>query len=262
MDITGKTVVLTGATSGIGQAAARMLARDAGHLIIQGPERPEDVRALLDELGHATTVDYVSADFTSLDDVRRAAETIRSRAVSVDVLVNNAGVPGARSRTVTEDGNERTLQVNYLALVLLSELLIPAMTDGGRIVNVSSTTHRMTSLALDDLNLESGYDAVRAYAQSKLAIATYSTWLSRRLPRGISVVSISPGVISTSLLHSMFGGGGASAPHGGARICEAISADVPSGTYIDDGDIVDASDDALDADNQSGLAARTARLIS
>jgi NAD(P)-dependent dehydrogenase (short-subunit alcohol dehydrogenase family) len=260
----GATIVLTGATSGIGRAAARLLAADAGALVLQGPEPEGDVADLLRELRDVAgaRVDYVRADFTSLDDVRRAAEAIRSIAPTIDVLVNNAGVPGARSRQVTGDGFERTLQVNFLALALLTDLLVPAIAHGGRIVNVGSTTHRMTSLALDDLDLEHGYDPVRAYAQSKLAIVTYSTWLAARLPRRIGVVSISPGVISTALLHSMFGSGGASVEHGGRRIVEAITAGVPSGGYIDDGELVAASADALDTANQDALATLTRRRIS
>ncbi|PJJ73611.1 NAD(P)-dependent dehydrogenase (short-subunit alcohol dehydrogenase family) [Diaminobutyricimonas aerilata] len=264
MEIEGRTVVLTGATSGIGAAAARRLAAEAGHLIVQGPESEAEVGELLAELRSAgrASVDYVSADFTSFAEVRSAARRVLDLADGIDVLVNNAGVPGSRRRQLTADGHERTIQVNYLALTLWSELLIPGMSDGGRIVNVGSTTHRMTSLALDDLDLEHGYDPVRAYAQSKLAIVTYSAWLASRLPRDISVVAISPGVISTSLLHSMFGGGGAPVEHGGARIREAVLADVPSGTYIDDGEVIAASDDALDEHTQAGLADLTRRLTS
>lgn len=264
MELDGKTIVLTGATSGIGRAAARLLAESVGTLVVQGPEPEQNVAALLEELRAVggARIEYVEADFTALDDVRRAAERIRSLAPAIDALVNNAGVPGARTRQLTVDGFERTLQVNFLALALLTDLLVPAIVDGGRIVNVGSTTHRMTSLALDDLDLRAGYDPVRAYAQSKLAIVTYSTWLADRLPRGIEVVSISPGVISTTLLHSMFGSGGASVEHGGRRVVEAITADVPSGSYIDDGESIPASDDALDASNQAALAALTHRRIS
>lgn len=264
MDIAGRTIVLTGATSGIGAAAARLLAREVSHLIVQGPEPESDVDALLREL-RATggaRVDYVRADFTSLAEMRRSAERVLDATDWIDVLINNAGVPGSPRRQLTVDGHERTIQVNYLALALWSELLIPRTRDGGRIVNVGSTTHRMTSLALDDLDLANGYDPVRAYAQSKLAIVTYSTWLARRLPRGIRVVTISPGVISTSLLHSIFGGGGAPVEHGAERIREAVLADVPSGTYIDDGEVIAASEAALDAATQEALAKLTRRLTA
>jgi NAD(P)-dependent dehydrogenase (short-subunit alcohol dehydrogenase family) len=264
MELDGKTIVLTGATSGIGRAAARLFAAHAEVLVVHGPEHDSDVADLLNELRDSgrARVEYVCADFTRLDEVRHAADRIRAAAPPIDVLINNAGIPGPATRRLTDDGFERTLQVNFLALALLTELLIPALVNGGRIVNVGSTTHRMTSLDLDDLDLRNGYDPVRAYAQSKLAIITYSNWLSDRLPRRISTVSISPGVISTTLLHSMFGGGGAPVEHGGQRIAEAATAHVPSGSYIDDGDLVPASDDALDEHNQAALAEITIRRIS
>ncbi|WP_229068573.1 SDR family NAD(P)-dependent oxidoreductase [Actinoplanes sp. DH11] len=262
MNLDGRTVVLTGATSGIGEAAARLLAPHAGTLVIQGPQPASEVAGLIKELGVHTEVHYVAADFTSFEQVRRAAAEIRTTVPAIDVLINNAGVPGTAHRQVTADGNERTLQVNYLALTLLTEALLPAIPAGGRIVNVSSTTHRMVSLALDDLNLTDGYDPVRAYAQSKLAILTYSLRFARQVTdRGIDVVAISPGVISTGLLHEMFGSGGARVEHGGRRLAEAVTADVPTGTYIDDGEIVVPSDEARDASAATALAARTASLV-
>ncbi|APH43754.1 hypothetical protein BMW26_01380 [Microbacterium sp. 1.5R] len=264
MELDGRTIVLTGATSGIGRAAARLFAAHAAVLVVQGPESDSDVVGLLEELreiGRAR-VEYIEADFTRLDEVRRAADDIRAVTPSIDILVNNAGVPGAPLRQLTDDGFERTLQVNFFALALLTERLSASIVDDGRIVNVGSTTHRMTSFDFDDPDLRDGYDPVRAYAQSKLAIVTYTTWLAERLPRGIRVVSISPGVISTTLLHSMFGAGGASVDHGGRRVVEAAAAEVPSGSYIDDGELVAASDDALDERNQKALAALTRERIS
>jgi NAD(P)-dependent dehydrogenase (short-subunit alcohol dehydrogenase family) len=264
MELDGKTIVLTGATSGIGRAAARLFAAQAAVLVVHGPEREGDIADLLAELrgiGRAR-VEYVRADFARLEEVRDAASRIRATAPSIDVLVNNAGMPGPPVRRLTEDGFEQTLQVNFLALARLTDLLVPSIVDGGRVVNVGSTTHRMVSLDFDDLDLEVGYDSVRAYAQSKLAIVTYSTWLADHLPRRIGVVSISPGVISTTLLHSMFGAGGAPVDHGGRRVVEAATLDVPSGSYIDDGELVPASDDALDERNQVTLAALTRQRIS
>jgi NAD(P)-dependent dehydrogenase (short-subunit alcohol dehydrogenase family) len=262
MRLDGKTVVLTGATSGIGREAARLIALSARALIVQGPEPASDVEYLVKDLAAYTDVHYVQADFTSFDQVRKAAAEIRTVAPQVDVLVNNAGVPGAPRRLTTEDGNERTLQVNYLALTVLTGELLPAIPRGGRIVNVSSTTHRMVSLHADDLNLAHGYEPVRAYAQSKLAILTYSLRLAGQLTdRGIDVIAISPGVINTGLLQAMFGAGGAPTDHGGRRIVEAIQAPVPTGTYIDDGQIVAPSDDARDPAAGADLAARTSALI-
>ena len=263
MDLPSSTVVLTGATSGIGLAAARRLAGAVGTLILQGPEPQSAVADRLPDGGGVTGVTYLSADFRRLDGVRAAAGRIGELTGGIDVLINNAGIPGAPRRTVTPDGIEATLQVNYLALVLLTELLLERIPAGGRVVNVSSATHRSVSLALDDLGLErSGYSDVRAYAQSKLAIVTYSLWLARELaPRGVQVVSLSPGVISTGLLHAMFGAGGAPVERGAANVVDAATLDLRSGDYVDDGEVVPPSAEARDPAVQARLHAVTAALL-
>lgn len=265
METSHRTIVVTGATSGIGKTAAQFLASRNVHLIVQGPEPTEDARSLVIDLEArgARAVTYISSDFSSLDDVSFAAQSILETAGSIDVLVNNAGIPGADRRRVTPDGHERTLQVNYLAMVLLTELLLPALHPSGKIINLSSTTHRTTHLHLNDLNLSAGYSPVTAYAHSKLAILTYSLWLARELEdTGINVVSISPGVISTNLLHSMFGSGGATLAHGAQRVIEAIDGTYPSGTYIDDGVPVTPSTEARDPNSQNALMAATRGLLA
>ncbi|MGY1855937.1 SDR family NAD(P)-dependent oxidoreductase [Modestobacter sp. SYSU DS0290] len=265
MQVDGSVIALTGATSGIGLAAARLLMRRVGVLVVQGPEQEDDVRATLDSLRAAGPAElhYVTGDFTELSTVAGTAEAmVRAAGGGLDALVDNAGVPGAPDRVLTADGNERTLQINYLAMVLLTRRVAPHLRRGGRVVTVSSTTHRMADLALTDLDLGEGYSAVQAYAQSKLAIVTWSATLARALePQGVDVVSISPGVISTGLLHAMFGAGGRDVEHGGRRIVEALEAAVPTGSYVDDGQLVPASEEARDPDVQRRLARETDRRL-
>ncbi|WP_432523653.1 SDR family NAD(P)-dependent oxidoreductase [Kineococcus sp. SYSU DK006] len=262
------SVVLTGATSGIGLAAARLLAARVQTLVLHGPEPAEQVHEQVQRLrqGARAQVHYVQADFTSLRQVTAAAHRIADLVGGpdggLDALVNNAGVPGARTRQLTADGFERTWQVNHLSPTLLTRLLLPVMGRGSRIVNVGSTTHRMATLSLDDPDLEHGYDPVRAYARSKLAIVAGSAELARRLEeRGIDVVSISPGVISTSLLHAMFDTGGADVEHGARRLVEALVRPVRSGSYVDDGRVVQASAEARDPAVQERLARLTERQL-
>ncbi|GAB7192113.1 SDR family oxidoreductase [Kineococcus sp. NUM-3379] len=255
------TIVLTGATSGIGRATARRLAPTTGTLVVHGPEPAEEVDGLLWQLRRSSAgeVHYVRADFTSLLEVRAAAGAISELVPRIDALVNNAGVPGSATRSLTADGFERTWQVNHVAPALLTELLLPRLGPGSRIVNVSSTTHRMTTLSLDDPGLEHGYDPVRAYARSKLAVVASSVALAARLrERRIDVLSISPGVISTSLLHAMFGAGGRDVEHGARRLVEALDARVPTGSYIDDGELVDPSAEARDPGVRDRLTRLTA----
>ncbi|MGH1564226.1 SDR family NAD(P)-dependent oxidoreductase [Mumia sp. DW29H23] len=244
------TVVVTGATSGIGLETARELAGMTRRLIVQGPESAAEVDGVVRDLdGRKATVVYVPCDFMRLADVVEGARAMVAAADGqVDALINNAGVPGSPARRLTTDGHERTLQVNLLAMVLLTEQLLPALTRGSRVVNLASATHRMTRLDLADLELEHGYDPVRAYARSKLAIILYTRWLAARVaPRRILPVCLSPGVISTSLLHAMFGTGGASLRHGARNVLAALTDEAQGGDYFDDGQLVAPSPEASDA---------------
>ncbi|WP_106814798.1 SDR family NAD(P)-dependent oxidoreductase [Microbacterium timonense] len=241
------TVVLTGATSGIGLATARHLADTAEHLILQGPEPRSRVDAALGAIRDSgdAEVTYVECDFTSLSAVARAADAIMQLRL-VDDLVNNAGVPGAPSRRTTPDGHERTLQVNYLAMVLLTERLRSGLRRGARVVNVASATHAMARLDLADIELVDGYSAVRAYARSKLAIVMYTRWMARRDGSGATAVSIQPGVIDTELLGAMFGSIGGSVEIGARSVLTALSAPARGGEYFDEGRLMAPSAEARD----------------
>jgi NAD(P)-dependent dehydrogenase (short-subunit alcohol dehydrogenase family) len=265
---TFETAVLTGATSGIGRETALLLAPLCRTLILHGPEPESAVGDLLAEVGAAgdetLVVRYFSADFRRLDAVRELAGAIRGVAGTIDLLVDNAGIPGGARRTTTADGIETTFQVNYVAMVLLTRLLLPALAEGSRIVTVSSATHEMAALDLADLSMaRSGYSAVAAYARSKLAILSWSLRLAEELrDRDITVVSLSPGVISTGLLHAMFGAGGAPTARGAANVLDAATSDVPSGTYLDDGAVTTPSAAARDAARGRRLIALTDALIA
>jgi NAD(P)-dependent dehydrogenase (short-subunit alcohol dehydrogenase family) len=241
MSVRGKTVVLTGATSGIGAVAAERLTSSVGTLVTHGLDGRADV----------------SADFTALAAVRVAADAILARTDRIDVLINNAGVPGLPQRTLTVDGYERTLQVNYLAMVALTACLRPALGPDSRVVNVGSGTHRWETLDLEDLGLERGYEATRAYARSKLAVMAYSQWLSRER----DVITVCPGVNRTALIEAMYGPIGEPPSYGAAHLVHAAEADVPTGTYLHEGQIEIPSDEARDERVQLELMQRTRALL-
>ncbi|OLT22902.1 short-chain dehydrogenase [Pseudonocardia sp. CNS-139] len=258
-------VLLTGATSGIGEAAARVFATRVPTLVIHGPQAGSAVAGPLRDLRRSTAeVHYVQADYDRLDEVVALAERVRELVPTLDVLVNNAGRPGADRRRLSRDGHEATFQTNYLAAVLLTEKLLPVL-DPGRVVHVASATHAMATLDPDDLDGErDGYSPVGAYSRSKLAMVAHALWLADQLRgTGTEVVSIQPGVISTDLLHAMFGVGGASVAHGARNVVEAaLSPRVRSGQYLDEGRPTPPSALARDPEFQARLHAATAAALA
>jgi NAD(P)-dependent dehydrogenase (short-subunit alcohol dehydrogenase family) len=261
--------LLTGATQGIGKATARGLCPLVDVLVLHGLEPQAQVQQSLDELRRispATEVVYLSADYGRLADVGALAEAVRERVGGLELLINNAGRPGPPSRTLSVDGHEVTFQTNYLAPVALTTGLLPTLeqADRARVINVASATHYSARLSLDDLELEHGYSPVSAYAHSKLALVTYTCWLARQLGSDrVEAVSLHPGVISTGLLHAMFGAGGDSVEHG-ARNIVSLARRAPglSGVYFDEDAPARPNPEALEVANQERLVEATARALA
>ena len=190
----GKTIVITGASVGIGAAAARELTRRGETVVLVG-RSPEKTRTIADELG----AEFHLADFAELDQVRGLAATLLERHPRIDVLANNAGgIMGDRAETV--DGHELTFQVNHLAPFLLTTLLADRLVESGAtVIATSSVAHRLYSdLDLDDLDARRRYSPERAYGNAKLANILFTRELHRRYhPRGLSAAAFHPGVVAT-----------------------------------------------------------------
>lgn len=190
-----KTVIITGASDGIGAAAARVSAAQGDRVIIVG-RSPEKTARVAKELG----AEYFTADFARFDDVRALAARLKATTDRVDVLANNAGgVFG--DRTPTADGNEKTFQVNHLAPFLLTHLLMPELKAGqGSVINTSSiAAARWGHIDIDDLGNERKYSANKAYGDAKLANILFTRGLHERFHRdGITTVSFHPGMVATS----------------------------------------------------------------
>ena len=191
----GRTVLVTGATSGIGLEAARKLAQMGARVVLgaRNPARASAVALEITRRGGAAEV--LPVDLASFESTREAAARFSASHERLDVLVNNAGTAVAR-REVTADGHERTWQTNFLGQFLLTRLLIPALRRAPkpRVVNVGSDAHRTGKLEWDNLELEKGYGGYRAYANTKLALALFTRELARREP-GIAVNVLHPGAI-------------------------------------------------------------------
>ncbi len=190
-----RTILLTGASDGIGAAAARQLAARGHRLLLVG-RSPDRTAAVAREIGAAHFV----ADFARLDDVRRLAREVSAATDGIDVLANNAGAILGR-RTVTVDGNEATLQVNHLAPFLLTQLLLPRLLAGeGMVVSTaSSAARRLARFDIDDLGGDRSYSPSRAYGNAKLANILHARGLQSRYGRdGIRAVAFDPGNVRTS----------------------------------------------------------------
>jgi len=189
-----RTIIITGASDGIGAAAARKLSADGEHVVIVG-RSPAKTASIADDLG----VDYFVADFARLDEVRTLAAELRERYPRIDVLANNAGgIMGTRELTV--DGHEKTFQVNHLAPFLLTTLLIDRLSESSAtVVNTSSAANSVFGkFDLDDLDAERSYSPNRAYGNAKLANILFTRELHHRYhDQGISTAAFHPGVVAT-----------------------------------------------------------------
>lgn len=184
-DLSGKRFVITGANSGIGFEAARMLGQRGGHVIMlcRNPAKAEDAVSSLNKMVPDGQFDWVQMDLADLASVRQAADEIRRTHQSIDALINNAGIMMLPKRTLTVDGFETQFGVNHLGHFALNAHLYDLVeAAGGRFVALASIAHKYAGrFRFADLMFERGYSSGRAYAQSKLANLSYGLELNRRL---------------------------------------------------------------------------------
>jgi len=199
LDLSARTIVVTGATSGLGKETARALASTGAQVVLCGRDDAKG-QAVVDEIGGATSFQHV--DLADLDSVRAAADELLARIERLDVLVNNAGVmacPLAR----TADGFEMQFGTNHLGHFLLTARLFPLLVQSApsRIVNLSSHGHMIGGVDLDDPNYEHrDYDKWEAYGQAKTANVLFSRELDRRFgDHGVHAYAVHPGMIITEL---------------------------------------------------------------
>jgi NAD(P)-dependent dehydrogenase (short-subunit alcohol dehydrogenase family) len=265
-------VVLTGATRGIGRAAAVELARQGAELAVVGREeaRVREVAQEAAAAGGAPVHEYV-ADLTLMSEVRRLAEEIRGRHEHIDVLANNAGALFAQRRE-TSEGFERTLALNHLAPFLLTNLLRDRLV-GGRVVTTASDAHESGRLDLDDLQSERSYSAMRVYGTSKLCNILFTRELARRAPE-LHANCFHPGVVRTGFgknengiwkILTTLGAPFFRSPERGARslVWLALSdrAAGLSGEYVQDEKVATPSAQARDDALARGLWERSAELV-
>lgn len=204
----GKTVVITGATSGLGLASAEGLAGAGARVVIgaRDPGRGEAARRQVADTAHNEDLHVVVGDLSSQAAVRQIAHELESRFDRLDVLINNAGIDVGR-RQVTADGLELTFAVNYMAPFLLTTTLLGALKASAptRVLNVVSSGYRGGKIDFDDLQAERRFSGQRAYNNSKLALVVFTYELARRLQgSGVTVNAIDPGFVrGTGIGHTL-----------------------------------------------------------
>jgi NAD(P)-dependent dehydrogenase (short-subunit alcohol dehydrogenase family) len=238
-DAAGKTVLVTGATDGLGRHVARELAAEGATVLLHGRSR-ERLEAVLEDVrtqaGGVEARSYL-ADLSSLAAVRGLAERILADEGRLDVLINNAGI-ASRERRMSEDGVELTFAVNYLSHFLLTGLLMPLLRHSApaRIVNVSSVGQN--PIDFSDPMLEREYDAMRAYSQSKLAQIMFTFEVAERERNaGVSVNALHPAsLMDTKMVHESFGYTMSTVEEGAEAVIRlAVSPEVDgvTGAYFD-----------------------------
>jgi retinol dehydrogenase-12 len=266
-------VLLTGATRGIGRAAAIELARDGVEVALVGrdPERVEELAREARATGGGAPVHEHVADLMLMADVRRLAVQARERYEHIDVLANNAGALFA-SRRETSEGFEQTFALNHLAPFLLTNLLRDRL-EGARVVTTASDAHKAGLLNLDDLQSEKSYAAMRVYGTSKLCNILFTRELARRAPE-LHANCFHPGVVRTGFgknengiwrVLTTLGGPFFRSPRRGARslVWLATSAEAAplTGEYVQDEKVLAPSAQAQDDTLAEGLWEHSAQLV-
>jgi len=256
-----RTILVTGATDGIGKATAYALAEKGAHLLVHGrnQQKCEALALNLNKKYPASRVGYFVSDFSSLQSVKVMSEQIISEVDALHVLINNAG-NFYRRRTLSEDSFELTFAVNHLAPFLLTLNLLDLLKASApaRIVNVSSTAHKSARADdLSDLMGERGYDPFSAYSLSKLANVFFTQSLADRLdPAKVTANSLHPGVVDTKLLRNSYNMRGISIEEGArTSVYLAVSPEITgtSGKYYQNETEGRASSVARDRDLQEEL---------
>jgi NAD(P)-dependent dehydrogenase (short-subunit alcohol dehydrogenase family) len=194
-----KTIVITGGTSGIGEVAAVELAKQGARIVLIARD-PDRIQMTLPKLRVANPgADHKSyvADLSRIAEVKRVAREIASSEPEIDVLINNAGAMFG-SRQMTEDGLEKTFALNHMSYFVVTNLLLPNLKPGARVVSTASDAHQGAKLYFDDLQSAKKYSGFAVYGRSKLCNILFNRELARRLDgSGVTANCLHPGFVAT-----------------------------------------------------------------
>jgi len=271
--IAEQTILITGATDGLGKATALALAQLGARVLIHGRDvgRLAATKAEIITASGNDKVETYCANLASLAEVRSLAKAIHADHAALDLLINNAasggGKPGDSRRELSVDGYEIRFAVNYLAPFLLTRLLLPCLRQGApsRIINVSSAGQR--AIDFDDVMMERNYEPLDAYRQSKLAQIMFTFDLAEQVRgSGITVNTLHPAsLMPTKMVHAYFGRTMETLEDGVASMLKVATdpaLDGVSGVYFDHQVEARANDQAYDADARRQLWELSERLTA
>ena len=196
----GKTAIVTGANSGMGMATVKALSGMGAKVIMlcRSEKRGREALTKLSADGHRD-LDLILCDLGDYSSIRDFVSQVKKKYDHIDILVNNAGFISL-DRQETKEGLERQFGINHIGHFLLTTSLLDLMGEGGRIVNVASGAHKTGKIHFDDINLNKGFNVIKAYSQSKLANVLFTRELARRVKdRGITVNCCHPGAVATNI---------------------------------------------------------------
>lgn len=272
-DLSGRTVVFTGGTDGMGRVAVEALYEMGADVVLLGRSEAKG-RVVVDAIAGSPggRITFERCDLASMRSVRDCAARVLAAHDHIDILVHCAGANFQR-RTVTAEGFETHWAVNYLAPYLLTRLLLPSLRRAApaRIVNLSSETEALGHIHFDDLQLEQGWSTASAYAQAKLALNMLTIELAKELKgTGVTVNALNPGFIQSNLLRELEGIQGlfrcvmrviASPPEVGAdriaRLAVSSRYEKVTGKFVSEDTITQPNPEALDASIRQRLMSVT-----
>lgn len=262
-----KTILITGSTDGIGKLAALKYANE-GHTVFLHGRNAEKLEATISEIKEKTNnnnINGFTADFSSLEDVKKMAEKIKTEVPKLEVLINNAGVYKSRIAN-NKEGLDMRYVVNYLSPYVLTNMLLPTLknNDSPRIINLSSAAQASISprTLLGETNESDG----ATYAQSKLALLMWSFYLANKEPN-VTIIPVNPGsLLATKMVKEAFGKSWSSADKGASILFDlAVSENYKndSGKYYDNdhGSFGMAHSDAYDNSKIKQLIELTNRIV-
>jgi|SRR6056297_172280 len=228
------TVLITGATDGIGEETAVEMAKNSYNLILHGRDENK-AKETINRIKHQTSnqnISYIIADYELFSDIEKMIKKLKINYNKIDILINNAGVY-ENSRVITRNGFEKTFQVNYLSHFYLTNMLMDLLmiSDKPKIINVASMAHNRT-IDFDNLQGEKSFNGNDAYGRSKLCNILFTFKLDREYKDSKLITNcLHPGVINTKLLQKGWGSGGSDITKGAENVLTVVNIDNESGNY-------------------------------